>query len=177
MTATPAVPAASTPSPMASDPDALHSTASTSSDALEDQQAPAAGAAQPAVAVAAKPRIRLSLGDNPLLTVLGTAAVGLLVLVLTDHSRRISNLDNEVDRGFASITERMDERFEKVDERFEKVDQRFAVMDEKIDQRFTVMDEKINQISLKLTALIAALNMELEVQAAVEGDLKPDRAS
>ena len=59
------------------------------------------------------------------------------------------------------------DRFDKIDQQFDKIDQRF----DKIDQRFAAQDNKIAEIDLKLTALIAALNMTEQVDAAVEGRL------
>lgn len=49
----------------------------------------------------------------------------------------------------------------------------FAEQDAKID----ALDAKIDEINLKLTALIAALNKTVEVDAAIEGrllDSEPD---
>ena len=63
------------------------------------------------------------------------------------------------------------DRFDKIDERFDKIDERFAAQDAKIDERFAAQDAKIDDIDLKLTALIAALNMTEQVNSAVEGKL------
>ena len=88
------------------------------------------------------PRKWAKLTDNPLLTVLGTAAVALLVLTLTRTDNRISRLEDKMDAGFAAV-----------------------------DAKFAAQDAKIDDMSMKLTALIAALNATEEVGAALEGRL------
>ena len=97
-------------------------------------------------APAAKPNRLALLGPNPLQTVLATAVVALLILSLTSNRILINNLDT-------------------------KIDARFAEQDAKIDARFAEQDAKTDEINLKLTALIAALNMTEEVDAALEGRL------
>ena len=82
------------------------------------------------------------LTSNPLLTILGTATVGLLIFTLTRTENRISRLEDTMEAGFAA-------------------------QDAKID----ALDAKIDEINLKLTALIAALNATDEIQAALEGRL------
>ena len=91
-----------------------------------------------------------TLGDNPLQTVLAAAVVALLVFSLTSNRSRIDRLEDKID-----------------------------ALDAKIDRRFAEQDAKIDEINLKLTALIAALNMTDEVDAALEGrllDSEPDGA-
>ena len=107
----------------------------------------------PATAPATVPRKWAKLTDNPLLTVLGTAAVALLLLTLTRTDNRISRLEDKMDAGFAAVNAK------------------FAAQDAKIDARFAAQDAKIDDISMKLTALIAALNATEEVGAALEGRL------
>ena len=89
------------------------------------------------------------LTDNPLMTILGTAAVGLLIFTLTRTENRISRLEDRMDAGFAAV------------------DARFAA----VDARFDALEDKVDEINLKLTALIAALNATDEIQAALEGRL------
>lgn len=84
---------------------------------------------------------------------LAMAFAGLLIFVFTDQSNRITRLDDRITR------------------LEEKIDARFAAQDEKIDAKFAAQNEKIDEINLKLTALIAALNMSRAVDAAVEGQL------
>ena len=86
-------------------------------------------------------------------TLLAMAFAGLLIFVFTDQSNRITRLDDRITR------------------LEEKVDSRFAAQDEKIDAMFAAQNETIDEINLKLTALIAALNMSSAVDAAVEGRL------
>ena len=105
---------------------------------------PAAAPAAPAA-----PGLWSKLTDNPLLTILGTAAVGLLIFTLTRTDNRIDRLEDRMDAGFAAV-----------------------------DARFDAQDAKIDEINLKLTALIAALNATDEVDAALEGRLlDPDTAA
>lgn len=105
-----------------------------------------------AVGTRSKPARRTLLGDNPVQTVLGAAVVGLLIFSLTSNRNRIDRLENTVIAGFAA-------------------------QDAKFEARFAAQDAKIHQIDLKLTALIAGLNMTDEVDAAIEGRLlAPDAA-
>ncbi|MCY4494838.1 MAG: hypothetical protein OXB92_13365 [Acidimicrobiaceae bacterium] len=93
-------------------------------------------------------------------TLLAMAFAGLLIFVFTDQSNRIPRLDDRITR--------LDDRITRLEE---KVDSRFAAQDEKIDAMFAAQNETIDEINLKLTALIAALNMSSAVDAAVEGRL------
>ena len=67
------------------------------------------------------PRKWAKLTDNSLLTVLGTAAVALLVLTLTRTDNRISRLEDKMDAGFAAV------------------DAKFAAQDAKIDAKFAAV--------------------------------------
>ena len=112
---------------------------------------PAAAPAAPAA-----PGLWSKLTDNPLLTILGTAAVGLLIFTLTRTDNRIDRLEDRMDAGFAAVDARFDAQ----------------------DARFDAQDAKIDEINLRLTALIAALNATDEVDAALEGRLlDPDTAA
>ena len=139
MTATPVARASGAHKPMAA----------TTDPQPEREPGPESPAAAPAGS-AAVPGARLrgwtKLADNPLLTLLAMAVVGLLVFVLTDLSGRISRLED-------------------------KMEARFAAQDEKMEARFAAQDEKIDEINLKLTALIAGLGMDDAVNAAFEGTL------
>lgn len=97
----------------------------------------------------AKPRRLAALGDNPLQTVLAAAVVALLVFSLTSNRSLIDRLDTKIDR----------------------LDARIDLLEDRIDARFAEQAAKIDEINLKLTALIAALNMTEEVDAALEGRL------
>ena len=82
------------------------------------------------------------LGENPLQALFGAALVALLIFNLNSTNDRITRLE-----------ERMDARFAQV------------------DARFAALEEDVAEINLKLTAIIAALNMTEEVTAALEGRL------
>ena len=88
------------------------------------------------------------LGENPLLAGFGAALVALLIFNLSVTHERITRLEDSVIR-----------------------------LEERMDARFTALEEDVAEINLKLTALIAALNMTDEVTAAIEGrliDRSPD---
>ncbi len=56
---------------------------------------------------------------------------------------------------------------------FNSIDDKFAAVDERFDE----LDQKVDNLALQLTALIAALNMTNEVDAALAGRLlTPDPA-
>jgi len=109
-----------------------------------------ATAAEPAAAGARLRRWAI-LGDNPLLTlvgtgaaavltVLGTVAVALLIFTLNSMGDCLDRLEDTMVAGFAAQEAKFDE-----------------------------VDEKIAELDRKLTALIAALNMTDELDAALEG--------
>lgn len=77
-----------------------------------------------------------------LATVLAVAGVGLLLFVLTGFHDRINHLEDTTDAGFA-----------------------------RQDARFDELEAKIDEVDLKLTALIAGLNMSEQVDATIEGRL------
>lgn len=129
-----------------------------------DPQLSSPAPAVPATAPATVPRKWAKLTDNPLLTVLGTAAVALLVLTLTRTDNRISRLEDKMDAGFAAQDAKIDAKFAAVED---KMGAGFAA----VDAKFAAQDAKIDDISMKLTALIAALNATEEVGAALEGRL------
>ena len=91
--------------------------------------------------------------SNPLLTILGTATVGLLIFTLTRTENRISRLEDTMEAGFAAQDAKIDE------------------VEQRLTANIDALDAKIDEINLKLTALIAALNATDEIQAALEGRL------
>ena len=82
------------------------------------------------------------LGENPLQALFGAALVALLIFNLNSTNDRITRLE-------------------------ERMDARFAALEEDI----AALEEDMAEINLKLTAIIAALNMTEEVTAALEGRL------
>ena len=114
-----------------------------------ESQSPTAGPGGAPVAPARSSFWPRLFGD-PLLTIVGTAAVGLLIFTLTRADNRISRLEDTVDAGFAAV------------------DSRFVAQEAQID----ALDAKIDALDLKLTALIAALNATDEIEAALEGKLR-----
>ena len=61
-----------------------------------------------------------------------------------------------------------------IDQRFTSIEQRFTAQDARIDQRFDAQDARIDRLELKLTALIAGLEMTEVVDAAIERPLLPE---
>ena len=135
---------------------------------LEAKPAPPEAAEPPAPE--AKPRRWGRLRDDPLLTVLGaaaavvgavlavvgTVAVGLLIFVLTGIRSDIAALDAKIDtKADASDVKALEA----------KIDTKADASDVK------ALEAKIDVLDLKLTALIAGLNMTEEVDAALEGRL------
>ncbi len=82
------------------------------------------------------------LGEYPLQALFGAALVALLIFNLNSTNDRITRLE-------------------------ERMDARFAALEEDIAE----LEEHVAEINLKLTAIIAALNMTEEVTAALEGRL------
>ncbi len=133
------------------------------------------GLAPPAAVAVGRRLVSPRLPERGMQGLLAMAFAGLLIFVFTDQSKRITRLDDRTTRLDDKIDARFAAQDEKIDARFaaqdEKIDARFAAQDEKIDAKFADQNEKIDEINLKLTALIAALNMSSAVDAAVEGQL------
>ena len=87
------------------------------------------------------------LGDNPLQALFGAAIVALLIFTLTGINDRSTRVEDRI----ARLENRIDARFAQV------------------DARFAALGEDVAEINLKLTAIIAALNMTEDVSAALEG--------
>lgn len=125
-----------------------------------DSQTPTTDPAAESVAPA-RSRLWSRLSGDPLLTIFGTLAVGLLIFTLTRADNRISRLEDAVNAGFAAV-----------DARFTDQDAKIDALDTKIDALEPNLTAKINELDLKLTALIAALNATDEIEAALEGRLR-----
>ena len=143
----PAVPAAST---MTDPPDPQPDPA-----LAPDASAPA-GAAD----AAGRARIRDQIAENPLLSLfgavfvamlgfLGAVIVALLAYTLTTTQSQFALVQDQ----FAAVHDRIDR------------------LEDTVDDGFATQGAEIEEINLKLTALIAALNMTHEVDAALEGRL------
>ena len=96
------------------------------------------------------------LGENPLLALFGTAIIALLILNFNSINDRISRLEARMDARFAALEEDMAELREDMDELREDMDE---------------LREGMAELDRKLTALVAALNMTEEIDAALEGRL------
>ena len=131
--------------------------------------------------------------ENPLQALLTAAVLAVLVIALglldsgiRSNGRDIDRLEDKVDARFVAFEAEVDARFDKVDERFaaleadidarfDKVDARFDAFEAEVDARFAAvdtrldeMDDKLDDLNLKLTALIAALGVTAEVEAATD---------
>ena len=139
--------------------------------------APNTEAAPIAVAPNTEPNSARKYLEHPLQTILGTVAVLLLGLLLTQTNDRISRLEDKVDIGFAKIDERFAAQDAEFDERFAAQDAKFDERFARIDERFAAQDARFDEINLKLIALIAALNATAEVEAALDGRLLDPNAA
>ncbi len=120
-----------------------------------DPPTDAAAADPPATAAsvaAAEPSGWAKLVENPLQTFLAAAVVVLLAFGFTVTNDRITETNDRITR----------------------LEARIDRLEEKMEARFAAQDEKIDEINLKLTALIAALGMTDQVDAAVTGVVKAD---
>ncbi len=139
-------------------------------------QAPSAQAppTQTGTTAAARPTLRAQIAENPLLSFLGALIVVLLAAAIASPNIRISDTNARIDR----LEDSMEARFAAQDRKFAeldtKIDQKIGELDVKIDR----LDAKFDEMNLKLTALIAALQMTGVVEATLEGSLAgPDGAS
>ena len=156
----------------------------------EAAETAAAGSSATSVPVtAARPNSWAKLAENPLQTLLATAVVALLIFSLTstnasiaDTNDRISRLEDRVTSLEDRVT-RLEERVTRLEERVTRLEERVTRLEESVtrleesvirleermEARFTAQDAKIDEINLKLTALIATLNMTEQVNAAMAG--------
>ena len=152
--------------------------------ALASDASTPASAADPA----SRPRVRDQIAENPLLSlfgavivavlgILGAVVVALLTYTLTTTQSQFASIQDQ----FASIQDQfagvqgqfvgIQDQFVSVQEQFDRVHDRIDRLEDKIDEGFATQGAMIEQINLKLTALIAALNMTTEIDAALEGRL------
>ena len=73
----------------------------------------------------------------------------------------------------ATLTGLLIHQFGSTDGRLAAIDGRFARLEANIDAKFAAQDAKIDEMSLKLNALIAALDKTDEVDAALAGEIVP----
>lgn len=125
-------------------------------------------------AASARPTLRSQVADNPLLSFFGALIVVLLSAAIAsphirinDTNDRIGDTNDRIDRLQATMEARFAAQDEKIDQLEAKIDARFA----QVDARFAEIEARIDQLDLKLTALIAALQMTGIVDAALEGSL------
>ena len=123
-------------------------------------EAAGTGAAEPPATAASVAAAGTSgwakLVENPLQTFLAAAVVALLAF------------------GFTITNDRITETNDRTNDRITRLEARIDRLEEKMEARFAAQDEKIDEINLKLTALIAALGMTDQVDAAVTGTVKAD---
>ena len=128
-------------------------------------QAPPAQAppTQTGMTAAARPTLRAQIADNPLLSFFGAVIVVLLTAAIASPNIRINDTNDRIDR----LEDNMEARFAAQDKKFDR-----------LDAKFDRLDAKFDEMSLKLTALIAALQMTGIVEAALEGSfIGPDGTS
>jgi len=139
----------------------------------------------PATAVRAEPGRWSKLTDNPLtilgtaavglLTILGTVAVGLLISTLNGIDNRLGRLEDKVDAGFAAIDARFAEQDAKIAELDLRLTTQIAELDGKLTTQIAELDGKLTtqiaELDLRLTTQIAELDLRLTTQIA-ELDLR-----
>lgn len=116
---------------------------------------------------AARPRLRDQVAENPLLSLFGAIMIVLLGTVLVAPILLIEDTNDRIDR----IEDRMEAGFAEVDERFDELESKFDAKFDGLERKFDELDAKFDELELKLTALIAALNMTRQVEAALAGDV------
>ena len=125
-------------------------------DCQTDPPAGVTGAAPGASVRTSESKRWVKMVDNPMQALLTAAVLAFLAFAF-------ASMDARIDETNARIT-RLEERLEV---RFAAIDARFASIEAKLDAQ----DAKIDEINLKLTALIAALGMTEQVEAAATGTL------
>ena len=169
-------------------------------------QAPPAQAppTQTGTTAAARPTLRAQIAENPLLSFFGALIVVLLAAAIASPNIRISDTNARIDRledtmeaRFAAQDAKIEQQFGELDAKIDRLDAKFdakmdakidrldAKMDAKIDRldakmdaKIDRLDAKIDEMNLKLTALIAALQMTGIVEATLDGSLNgPDGAN
>ncbi len=127
------------------------------------------------------------LAENPLQSLFGAAIIALLTFTLTSTHARFGDINerfrdinerfDDVNERFTEVNRRIDATNERITRLEEKTDARFDALEAKMDARFEALEASVAEINLKLTALIAALNMSAQVDAAQEGRIiNPEQA-
>ncbi len=135
-------------------------------------------------------RVLQQIAENPLQSLFGAAIIALLTFTLTttharfgDVNRRIDDQNADINARFDDVNRRIDDQNADINARFDDVNrriddqnvafnERFDDVNARIDEtneRITRLEESVAEVNLKLTALIAALNMSAQVDAAQEG--------
>lgn len=122
--------------------------------------APDASTPVGAADAAGRPRIRDQIAENPLLSLFGAVFIAVLGFLGAVIVALLTYTLTTTQSQFAGVHDRIDR------------------LEDKLDDGFAEQGAEIEEINLKLTALIAALNMTSEVDAALEGRLlSPDPAA
>ncbi len=115
-------------------------------------------------------RVVQQLVENPLQSLFGAAIIALLTFTLTSTHARFGDINQRIDDQNAAFTSRLDDvstRFDDMNARIDETNERIT----RIELRMERLEASVAEINLKLTALIAALNMSAQVDAAQEGRL------
>ena len=117
---------------------------------------------QPAHQLEPAPRIRAAAGGNSWQTPVVVALIGVIGILLgagiVSINGRINSLENRI--------ELLENRIQSLENRIEN---RIDSLENRIDARFAALEQGQHEINLKLTALIAYLNLTDEVDAAISG--------
>ncbi len=126
-----------------------------------------AGRAPPAAEVGIGRRTMQQLVENPLQSLFGAAIIALLTFTLTTTHARFGDINQRIDDQNAAFNARIDD-----------MNARITRLEDEMNARFEALEASVAEINLKLTALIAALNMSAQVEAAEEGRLiDPEQSS
>ncbi len=158
MTATPSHPHAAMTRPHASDPNPPDPGSPAAPEPGSASAHHPAASAEPAGSRtgSAAGRLRAAAADNLMVAIFGPMIVLLLGYSLYTTNDRFDDISND----FAAVND----RFTALEA---SIDRRFAAQDAKIAE----LDDGFDEINLKLTVLIAALNMTGEVDAALAGQV------
>ncbi len=130
--------------------------------------------ASPVAEVGPGRRMLQQIAENPLQSLFGAAIIALLTFTLTSTHARFGDVHQRIDDLNASVNARFDDvsaRFDDVSARIDATNERITRLEERMEARFEALEASVAEINLKLTALIAALNMSAQVDAAQEGRL------
>ncbi len=123
-------------------------------------------------------RVLQQLVENPLQSLFGAAIIALLTFTLTTTHARFGDINQRIDDQNTAFNARIDDQNASFNARFDDMNTRITRLEDEMNARFEALEARfepleasVAEINVKLTALIAALNMSAQVEAAEEGRL------